>query len=492
MSRSVSLSLPQAALLLALSMSTVVADQTTTITTTLYPVWDGWGTSLAWWAKAFGDRDDLADIFFTLDWTDWAPGNETLPGLGLNIVRYNAGACSWNTINGSTTMVASPNIPEAKQIPGYWLDGSNTDPSTDSWDWSKDANQRSMMLKAQKRGANVFELFSNSPMWWQLSNFNPSGAENGGDNLLPFNYDEHAIYLATIAKYAQDHWGITFDSIEPFNEPAADWWVATGDQEGCHFDATSQAALVPILRRQMENRDLHNTIISASDESTFDMAWDTWNTIGKDIQKADVGRTNTHGYQGYSGPRYKLQQAARNVGQKVWDSEYGDDDASGDTAITNLMLDIRWLRPNAWVYWQTLDGPGWGLINADIDTGSLSGASHKYFELAHFTRHIRPGMRVLDTDSGNVIPAIDTDANRLVIVAANWEDAQTLAFDLSSFSEVPADGSTVRSWVTDRAGDSLYVRHDDVTIENGRISVEFGKGMMQTFEIDGIEGESMM
>src|SRR5688500_7074920 len=24
------------------------------------PTWEGWGTSLAWWAKAFGDRDDIA------------------------------------------------------------------------------------------------------------------------------------------------------------------------------------------------------------------------------------------------------------------------------------------------------------------------------------------------------------------------------------------------------------------------------------------------
>lgn len=476
-----------AAVLLALGMPAVVAEQTTNITTNLYPcVWDGWGTSLAWWAKAFGDRDDLADIFFTLDWTDWAPGNETLPGLGLNIVRYNAGGCSWNTINGSVTMAASPNIPEAKQMPGYWLDGSSSDPSSDSWDWTQDENQRSMMLKAQRRGTNIFELFSNSPMWWQLYNHNPSGSDDGGDNLPPSNYDAHAVYLATIAQHAQDHWGVTFDSIEPFNEPVADWWVATNDQEGCHFDSTSQAALIPILRREMDTRGLRNTIVSASDESTFQMAWDTWNTIGEEIQKADVGRTNTHGYQGYSGPRYKLQQAARDVGQKVWDSEYGDDDASGDSTIKNLMLDMRWLRPNAWVYWQALDTPGWALMNADIDTRSLSNATHKYFELAHFTRHIRPGMRVLDTDSGNVIPAIDPDTGRLVIVAANWDNPQTLTFDLSFFSTIPADGTTVRSWVTDRAGNSLYFRHDDATIENGKISSKFEEGMIQTFEIDGV------
>ena len=28
-------------------------------------VWDGWGVSLAWWGKVYGDRDDLADAVFS-------------------------------------------------------------------------------------------------------------------------------------------------------------------------------------------------------------------------------------------------------------------------------------------------------------------------------------------------------------------------------------------------------------------------------------------
>ena len=43
------------------------ADKTTTINASSnWGTWEGWGTSLAWWAAAFGDRDDLADIFFSL------------------------------------------------------------------------------------------------------------------------------------------------------------------------------------------------------------------------------------------------------------------------------------------------------------------------------------------------------------------------------------------------------------------------------------------
>jgi hypothetical protein len=43
-----------------------------------------------------------------------------------------------------------------------------------------------------------------------------------------------------IAAEAHQRWDITFDSVEAFNEPASDWWIATGTQEGCHFDPPTQ------------------------------------------------------------------------------------------------------------------------------------------------------------------------------------------------------------------------------------------------------------
>ena len=89
-----------------------------------------------------------------------------------------------------------------KQIPGYWNDGVSTDPASKSWNWTADAKQRAAMqaAKAAIQGANgqgeaIFELFSNSPMWWQLTNLNPSGNGNN-DNLRPDAYQYHgAIFL---------------------------------------------------------------------------------------------------------------------------------------------------------------------------------------------------------------------------------------------------------------------------------------------------------
>ena len=198
------------------------ADYTTTINPqTTWGAWQGWGVSLCWWANVFGTRDDLADIVFTTNYTTL--NGQSLPGLGLNIARYNAGGCNTNLISGSAIQF-STNLPDFKKIYGYWLNWFSSDPTSASWDWTGDVNQRTMLQKARTRGANLLELFSNSPMWWMCYNHNPSGADNGAnDNLQSSNYQAHAVYLATVAKYASDNWGITFDSVEPFNEPIATW-----------------------------------------------------------------------------------------------------------------------------------------------------------------------------------------------------------------------------------------------------------------------------
>ena len=47
----------------------------------MHGVWEGWGTSLCWWANVFGDDDALADLTFSLNATP-IDGLGALPGLG--------------------------------------------------------------------------------------------------------------------------------------------------------------------------------------------------------------------------------------------------------------------------------------------------------------------------------------------------------------------------------------------------------------------------
>jgi galactan endo-1,6-beta-galactosidase len=456
------------------------ADYSTTINPqTTWGAWEGWGASLCWWANVFGARNDLADIVFTTNYTSL--NGQTLPGLGMNIARYNAGACGANSINGET-MQASPNIPAFRQMAGYWLDWFNSDAASASWNWMADANQRSMLLNAKARGANLLELFSNSPMWWMCYNHNPAGADNGGnDNLQSWNYQQHAVYLATVARYASDHWGITFDSVEPFNEPIANWWSATGTQEGCHFDTGTQAAVLGQVRTELDNRGLTTVKVAASDESLYDQARSTWNSYGA-ATKAAVGRVNVHGYQ-YGGGRRDLLYTAV-AGKRLWNSEYGESDASGVSLASNLNLDFRWLHPTAWCYWQPFDSGGWGLIQSNPGDNWIGNANPKYYVLAHYTRHIRPGMTIIDGGEGNTVAAYHAAARKLVIVTMNYDVAQTITYNLSNFFNA---AGPVRRWVTMTGSGWKYARLSDAAVNGKVFAATFATNTIQTFEVQNVD-----
>ena len=95
-----------------------------------------------------------------------------------------------------------------------------------------------MLEDAKADGANYFEMFSNSPMWWMTNNYNPSGAAGGAHNLNLSYANSFANYIATTAQYFKNNYGITFNAVEPFNEPSSDWWNCNTDsQEGCYIGA---------------------------------------------------------------------------------------------------------------------------------------------------------------------------------------------------------------------------------------------------------------
>ncbi|KDN62733.1 putative endo-beta-1,6-galactanase [Colletotrichum sublineola] len=461
----------------------VAADTTTTINAqSNNGIWEGWGTSLAWWAQAFGDRDDLADIFFTTKTVNF--GGANLPGLGFNIARHNAGGSSTTQV-GDQGMVSSWRVKPSRQVTGHWINWLNADPASDSWNWNNDLKQRTMLQKAHERGANKFELFSNSPMWWMVNNHNPSGSDSGDENIQSWNLQTHAVYMATIAKYAQDNWNITYESVEPFNEPSANWWKADGTQEGCHFSWDSQNSIIGSLRSELNDRGLQNTIISTSDENTYDQAVKTLQGLSDDALK-QTGGVNVHGYQYESGDRSGVLKIAKDRGLRLWNSEYGESDSTGQTLVSNLILDFRWLAPTGWVYWQVLDGGGWGLIDADNDSGWVGGANQKYFLLAQFARHIRQGMLILDGGADNVVAAYDGSSSKLVIVAVNWGDAQTLEFDLSQFARPSTDGAVVTNWRTMIGSGDQYIQSNEIRMVGTKFSSAFEKNMVQTFEVTNV------
>lgn len=441
-------------------------------------IWEGWGTSLCWMGNVFGERDDVADLLFTLK--DVPLAGETLPGLGMTIARYNVGACSPNTVDGKTMGVSKIILPY-RQMEGFWLDGQSEDPKSASWDWNRDPRQRAMLMRAKARGANRFELFSNSPMWWMCANYNPSGAQRGADdNLRPEMNEKFAIYMATVASEFKKRWGLTFTTVEPFNEPVTDYWHADCKQEGCHFSVKQQEEVLPLLRKHLDQRGLKKMRISASDETAFDIALAVWNGYSPETKKI-VDQVNVHGYQGKGGNRAALYEATK--GKTLWNSEHGDGDGSGRGLVQGITLDFHLLRPTAWCYWQPFDGMGWGLIQSDMVNAKEQRPTPKYFALAQYSRHIRPGMTVLTTGDPNVVAALDRKHHTLVIVLSTGTAAETKSVDLSAFKKLP---KVAKNWLTELKGSAHYQVGPEVEIADSILSVSMPAESVETLEIRGI------
>jgi galactan endo-1,6-beta-galactosidase len=419
--------------------------------------WEGWGTSLCWWAAVPWETPNpkvIADLLFTtkdvIPFQTTTHGSYDLPGLGMTIARYNAGA-------------SGPGMKEGKLYPrrkiaGFWTDRTKGDPST--WEWERDLQQIDMLRAAKERGANLFELFANSPMWWMCHTECPAGSLSGiKDNLKKAHYKDFAHYLVSIALYAKSTWGIEFKYIAPFNEPSSDWWKMSNNQEGCRFGHASQSVLLKELndliayKMMTENSSqsfLRNLELAASDENQYDQAIDTWDSLD-DAARATISKINVHGYQERGGERQMLYEQASSSGKRLWNSEYGDGDATGLSLAQNLNLDFHRLHPTAWVYWQALDSGAWGLVEANPKDRWAGHPNAKLFVLAHYSRHIRPGMRILhvECEDKNSVAAYSDDEKKLVLVSLNpWHVVHCLKYDLSRF-QLTGDNAEVKCWSTD-------------------------------------------
>jgi hypothetical protein len=179
------------------------------------------------------------------------------------------------------------------------------------------------------------------------SNHNPSGAIGGGDNLNPQHYRDFAIYVATVARYAHDHWEVDFTSVEPFNEPSSVWWRGDGRQEGGHISARIQAQIIPLLRIELDQRGLGATLIAASDESFFSQGLATWNSFSPEVRDK-IEQFNVHCYQEKANPKYfVLAQYTRHIlpGMSVLTSPDANTVAAIDTERHRLVLVTANLGP---------------------------------------------------------------------------------------------------------------------------------------------------
>lgn len=510
---------------------------------------EGWGTSLVWFANATGGypeqvRQDLFDKVFGED------------GLNLNIARYNIGG-------GNATDVPSYLRPGGA-VEGWWnpdlgvsdAQGPVTSTYADrdryaaAWDaenpahydWDADATQR-WWIEALKDKITHWEAFSNSPPYFLTQSGFVSGGINNAtsEQLASEDMDDFSSYLVNVVEHLEDEYGIQFDTLDPFNEPNTNYWstrlgangwpTSASRQEGAHIGPAAQDEMIGKLAARLAQPGTTTDVeISAMDETNptiFAQNWRAWSAASK----SKVDQLNVHTYG--TGDRLVARDIAKSSDKPLWMSEVeGDWDGTGFNQVNienglgmagRIVDDLRELEPTAWVFWQPVEdlynmqkveNLNWGSVFIDFDCNAEGKSlrriaageadptckvltNAKYNTTRNFTHYIHPGDHIVPTDNTQTTAAVTADGKGATLVHVNTEaGVRDVTIDLSQFGTI-APGATVTPIVTTqspssepeanalKAGAPVAV---DAATKSATLSVP-GKSVT-TFVVSGVSGVS--
>jgi O-glycosyl hydrolase len=438
----------------------------------MYQRFEGWGTSLCWWANTEGAgsleyRNKIADVLIDPD-----------SGLGFTIFRYNIGGGDQPGHNHMRTGGA---------IPGY------RPADTGAYDWTADQYQRNMVAAlvqtgAQKNQTIIWEAFSNSPPWWMTISGCAAGNVSGADNLKTDCFDDFADYLTEVVKHFRDSWGLTFRTIEPFNEPSAGWWTSGNNQEGCGFKA-GQSRMVKELGRSLVARGLFpETCISAADENAVNQAISGLAAYD-DSAFSYMTQINTHTYYGRTSANFTTLMNLSATKQKtVWQSETGPLAGTGNQDIAMFMSqyiiqDLRMLKPNAWLDWQTVGSGDWGTFQINRTNLALI-PTRRYYMLAAFSRFIRPGSLFIESSDSNSLAALVPGTRNGVFIIRNGGNSSiNYTWDLARFATMGSSAAVFQFLVSNYQALSKL---PDVAITNKQFTVTSPAQSITTCIVPGI------
>lgn len=481
------------------SQSTIKVEKKNLITTN-NGYWEGWGTSLCWWANRIGYNPTLtkksAYLFF-----------DSKKGLGLNIMRYNIGGGDDPTHNHITRTDSD--------VPGWQY--YNAETGEYEYDYDADFRQLNVLKAASKAAGQdaYIEVFSNSPPYFMtVSGCSTGNFKSDEDNIRADAYDDFAEYLAHVTHYMMKKLKLDVKSISPMNEPNTNYWPAFNyKQEGCHIDAgESQSKLLVETKKALTRYGIDNIILTASDETN----------PGKQIEeiklmtpqaRAAINRISAHTY-GVNGIR-ELGQLAKEENINLWMSEVDGNGTAGTNAgemsaalwlANKIINDITAMEPSAWVLWQVIDthvskdgykgrvdkgplqtmGGYWGTAYANHDTDEVI-LTQKYYAFGQFTRYIRPGSSLIICNNGlnrgcNAIAAIDNKGKQITVVCTNTTaNNQNMNIDLSDFHSGKSKVTHIRTSGSMSDGEQWNIVSSNVLCENSKLNIELLPNSISTY-----------
>ncbi|MGP4047938.1 RICIN domain-containing protein [Streptomyces sp. 2A115] len=475
---------------------------------------EGWGTSLVWFANATGDypkeiREKLADLLFGDD------------GLALNIARYNIG--------GGNAPDVKDYLRAGGAVEGWWkAPAGTTREDTDWWsaedkaDWNPnaDATQR-WWVDRIKKDITHWETFSNSPPWFMTeSGYVSGGFDSKTDQLKTESVDDFAAYLTGATERLEKAHRIKVDTVDPFNEPNTDYWGTKlgadgqpvgGRQEGAHIGPELQQkvlrALAPALEESRSDAE-----ISAMDETNPNIFSQNWNSYPQEVRDL-VDQMNVHTYG--TGGRTSVRDLAKAADKPLWMSEVEGDWGDGQSftdmrpglgLAQRMVDDLRELEPKAWVFWQPVEdydnmkpggesakGGNWGSIQLPFSCTSKDTldscpiyTNTKFDTARNFTHYIKPGDRLIKTNDTSSAAAVSKKGNGATVVHVNsTTEARAVTVDLSKFGEV-SRRATVTPVVT--SADGKLERQAPVAVADRKATITVPAQSVTSFVVKGVSG----
>ncbi|MGK5498080.1 RICIN domain-containing protein [Streptomyces sp. URMC 125] len=474
---------------------------------------EGWGTSLVWFANATGDypdeiRERLADLVFGDD------------GLALNIARYNVG--------GGNAPDVRDYLRAGGAVEGWWRAPEGTTREDTAWwsaddpaDWNPGADRtQRWWVERVKDEVDHWEAFGNSPPWFMtVSGYVSGGFDPNADQLRSDSVDDFAAYLVGAVERLEEAHGIDVDTVDPFNEPNTPYWSTRlgpdgepvgGRQEGAHMGPELQQRVVRALAEELEDAGT-GAVISAMDETNPTLFARNWESYPEDVREK-VAQLNVHTYG--TGGRTTARDLAKAAGKPLWMSEVGGDwgegrqdfesMAPGLGLARHIVDDLRELEPSAWVFWQPVEdhdnmkpggefpqGGNWGSIQLPFDCTAGDTletcpirTNTKFDTARNFTHHIRPGDRLVKVDDASSAAAVGRGGATVVHVNDS-AGPRTVTLDLAKFGRVARD-ATVTPVVT--SADGALVRHAPVRVADRRAAYTVPAESVTTFLVEGVSG----
>jgi O-glycosyl hydrolase len=474
---------------------------------------EGWGTSLVWFANATGDyppkvREKLADLVFGEN------------GLNLNIARYNIGGGN------------APDVPDYLRpggaVEGWWqAPAGTTRKDVDWWDpdnpahWNLDADQtQRWWIDRIKDDITHWETFSNSPPWFQTnSGYVSGGLDANQDQIRSATVDDFATYLARVTEELEDAHGITVDTIDPLNEPNTNYWGTRlgpdgnpvgGRQEGAHAGPALQQQVIRALAAKLTELG-SDTTISAMDETNPGTFATNWNAYPQDVRDL-VSQLNVHTYG--TGQRTAVRDIAKGEQKPLWMSEVEGSWGAGQSFTSmapglgmaqRIVDDLRELEPTAWVFWQPVEdydnmkpgaeipaGANWGSIQLPFNCTAKDTlktcpiyTNTKFNTVRNFTHHIRPGDRLIKVGDTSSVAAVSTGKRATVVHVNDTKQARTVRLDLSAFRTIDSH-ATVTPIVT--SADGALRKGAPIDAHHGTATLQVPAESVTTLLVKGVSG----